>query len=62
MCFVKQRKGANLPSLFAYEQAFEPGFEDMPRRVPSLEKLGKLIVFQPGTPVVGTVDRGVAQF
>jgi UDP-glucose 4-epimerase len=44
-----------------YDQAYEPGFEDMPRRVPSLEKLERLTSFRPATPLVEIVDR-VAQY
>src|SRR6202521_4951279 len=37
---IKQRTKSPSPITFVpYEQAYEPGFEDMPRRVPSLEKL-----------------------
>ncbi len=32
-----------------YNQAYEEGFEDMPRRVPSLAKIGKLIGYRPKT-------------
>lgn len=30
-----------------YEEAYEPGFEDMPRRVPDITKINRLIGFQP---------------
>ena len=37
---VRDRTGSDSPIIFVpYEQAYEPGFEDMPRRIPSLEKL-----------------------
>ena len=32
-----------------YEEAYESGFEDMPRRVPSIERARKLIGFEPRT-------------
>ncbi len=32
-----------------YDQAYEEGFEDMPRRVPSLEKIGRCIGYRPRT-------------
>jgi UDP-glucose 4-epimerase len=32
-----------------YDQAYEEGFEDMPRRVPSLEKIGRFIGYRPKT-------------
>ena len=33
--------------LVHYEQAYEKGFEDMPRRVPDISKINNLIGFQP---------------
>ncbi|WP_447974962.1 GDP-mannose 4,6-dehydratase [Nitrospira sp. Kam-Ns4a] len=33
--------------MIPYEQAYEAGFEDMPRRVPSLEKIRRLIGYAP---------------
>ena len=42
-----------------YDQAYEPGFEDMPRRVPSLDKLEHLTSFRPTTPLAEIVDRVV---
>ena len=45
-----------------YDQAYEPGFEDMQRRVPNLEKLQQLTSFRPATPLNEIVDRVVASF
>jgi nucleoside-diphosphate-sugar epimerase len=45
-----------------YDQAYEPGFEDMQRRVPALEKLQALTGFRPSTPLTEIVDRVVAHF
>ena len=57
---VKQRTKSESPITFVpYDQAYEAGFEDMPRRVPSLEKLEKLTGFRPGIPLVEIVDRVV---
>ena len=39
-----------------YEQAYEEGFEDMQRRVPSIEKIQKLIGYKPSLDVVGIVS------
>ena len=59
--FVKQRTQSKSPITFVpYDQAYEPGFEDMPRRVPSLEKLEQLTGFRPGIPLVEIVDRVIA--
>jgi UDP-glucose 4-epimerase len=55
---VKDRTGSDSPiTLVPYEEAYEPGFEDMPRRVPSLEKLEQLTGFRPAIPLVEIVDR-----
>ena len=60
---VKQRTQSGSPITHTpYDQAYEPGFEDMHRRVPSLEKLQKLIGFRPSTPLTEIVDRVVAYF
>jgi UDP-glucose 4-epimerase len=45
-----------------YDQAYEPGFEDMPRRVPSLEKLERLTGFRPKTSLAEIVGRVVDHF
>ena len=39
-----------------YDQAYEPGFEDMFRRVPSTEKLMRLTGFRPRTRLAAVVD------
>ena len=33
--------------LIPYDEAYEAGFEDMPRRVPDISKIGALIGYQP---------------
>ena len=40
----------------SYEMAYEEGFEDMQRRVPSLEKIAGLIGWQPVTPLDICID------
>jgi UDP-glucose 4-epimerase len=60
---VKQRTKSESPiTHIPYDQAYEPGFEDMLRRVPSLEKLQRLTGFRPVTPLTEIVDRVVAHF
>jgi UDP-glucose 4-epimerase len=60
---VKQRTGSNSPIIsIPYDQAYEPGFEDMPRRVPALGKLEKLTAFRPSTPLNDIVDGVVTYF
>src|SRR5260370_21475846 len=45
-----------------YDQAYEPGFEDMMRRVPSVDKLHALTGFRPRTPLNEIIDRVAAFF
>jgi UDP-glucose 4-epimerase len=55
---VKQQAQSASPIEFIpYDQAYEPGFEDMPRRVPCLDKLVQLIGFRPATPLAKIIDR-----
>lgn len=55
---VKERTGsASRINYIPYDQAYEPGFEDMFRRVPCVEKLESLTGFRPRTPLPEIVDR-----
>jgi UDP-glucose 4-epimerase len=50
---VRQLSGSNSPiKLIPYDEAYESGFEDMPRRVPDLGKAEKMIGYKP----VNTLD------
>jgi UDP-glucose 4-epimerase len=45
---VKEMTGSSSPiQLIPYDQAYEAGFEDMPRRVPDITKLRELIGYEP---------------
>jgi len=58
---VKEQMKSDSPIAYIpYDQAYEPGFEDMPRRVPSLEKLERLSGFRPATPLAEIIDRVAA--
>jgi len=60
---VKQRTGSASPiAHIPYDQAYEPGFEDMPRRVPALGKLKRLTGFTPSTPLTEIVDSVITYF
>jgi UDP-glucose 4-epimerase len=60
---VKLRaKSASSITHIPYDKAYEPGFEDMPRRIPSLEKLERLTGFRPTTPLSAIVDRVIDYF
>jgi UDP-glucose 4-epimerase len=43
-----------------YDQAYEEGFEDMLRRVPSLEKIARFIAYQPKTTLDQIIEKVVA--
>ena len=45
-----------------YEQAYEKGFEDMQRRVPSIEKIHAAIGWQPTLNLDETLDAVIAYF
>ena len=60
---VKQRTASSSAIEFVpYDQAYEPGFEDMMRRVPSVDKLQALTGFRPLTPLTEIIDRVAAYF
>jgi UDP-glucose 4-epimerase len=60
---VKERTHSSSPITYvSYDQAYEPGFEDMQRRVPSIEKLEDLTGFRPKTALPEIIDRVVAYF
>ena len=60
---VKQRTASSSPIEFVpYDQAYEPGFEDMMRRVPCVDKLQSLTGFRPLTPLTEIIDRVAAFF
>jgi UDP-glucose 4-epimerase len=60
---VKQRTGSSSPIQFVpYDKAYEPGFEDMMRRVPSIDKLHALTGFRPQTSLNEIIDRVAAYF
>ena len=55
---VKERTGSDSDIIHVpYDQVYGPGFEDMFRRVPCLEKLSQFIGYRPRTPLEEIVDR-----
>lgn len=60
---VKRQADSNSPITYTpYDKAYEPGFEDMLRRVPSLKKLKMMTNFSPQTPLRAIVDSVIAHF
>jgi UDP-glucose 4-epimerase len=55
---VRERTGSSSEITYVpYDQAYEPGFEDMMRRVPCIEKLHALVGFRPQTKLEEIIDR-----
>jgi UDP-glucose 4-epimerase len=60
---VKKRTASTSAIEFVpYDKAYEPGFEDMMRRVPCVDKLHSLTGFRPQTPLAEIIDRVSAYF
>jgi len=60
---VKKRTGSSSSIRYIpYDQAYEPGFEDMMRRVPSVDKLESLTGFRPRTSLAEIIDRVTQYF
>ena len=60
---VKQRTNSMSSIEFVpYDKAYEPGFEDMMRRVPCVDKLETLTGFRPRIPLTEIIDRVAAFF
>ena len=60
---VKALTGSRSPiQLIPYDQAYEEGFEDMPRRVPDLSKLRSLIGYEPQVGLEDIIGRVIEYF
>jgi UDP-glucose 4-epimerase len=58
---VKAMTGSTSPIvLVPYDQAYDAGFEDMPRRVPDLTRIKSLIGYQPTVALDEIIDRVIA--
>jgi len=59
---IKARTGSTSEIvIIPYDQAYEAGFEDMPRRVPDLTKINKAIGYVPQVGLDEIIDRVVAE-
>jgi UDP-glucose 4-epimerase len=55
---IKERTNSSSRIEFIpYDQAYEPGFEDMARRIPSVDKLVRLTGYRPSTPLTSIIDK-----
>jgi UDP-glucose 4-epimerase len=60
---VKDKTGSASPIVFVpYEEAYEEGFEDMPRRVPDLTKIQRLIAYRPTLALGEILDEVIAYY
>jgi UDP-glucose 4-epimerase len=60
---VKQLTGSSSPIVrLPYDQAYEAGFEDMPRRVPDISKISALIGYAPTVELDEIVTRVIEYF
>jgi UDP-glucose 4-epimerase len=60
---VRERAGSHSEIRFVpYEEAYEPGFEDFQRRVPSIEKISTLTGWEPSTPLDVTIDQMIRYY
>ncbi|MBK5256015.1 MAG: GDP-mannose 4,6-dehydratase [Vicinamibacteria bacterium] len=60
---VKEKaKSSSEIVLVPYAQAYEEGFEDMPRRIPNLTKIKNLIGYEPKVDLDGILDRVIDHF
>jgi nucleoside-diphosphate-sugar epimerase len=60
---VKAQAGSESPIVFIpYDKAYETGFEDMPRRVPDLTKIHKLVGYEPTVQLNETINKVLEYF
>jgi len=60
---VKARTGSSSPIVFVpYDKAYEAGFEDMPRRVPDLTKVNRLVGYEPSVQLDEIITRVIEYF
>jgi UDP-glucose 4-epimerase len=48
--------------LISYQQAYEPGFEDMPRRLPDITKIEQLIGYRPSVDLPAMLERIIVHY
>ncbi|MCA1616214.1 MAG: nucleoside-diphosphate sugar epimerase, partial [Acidobacteria bacterium] len=58
---VKELTGSKSEIVFVpYDEAYEEGFEDMPRRVPDITKVRNLVGFEPKERLDGILEKVIA--
>ena len=60
---IKEMAGSASPIVtIPYDQAYESGFEDMPRRVPDISKIHALVNYRPTVELDEILTRVIAYF
>jgi len=59
---IEQVKSESELAFFPYEEAYEEGFEDMPRRVPDVSRLRALTGWEPKVHLDEILDRVIEYF
>ena len=60
---VKQMTGSSSEIvMIPYEKAYEAGFEDMPRRVPDIQRIKALVGYEPAVELDETLTRVIEYF
>jgi UDP-glucose 4-epimerase len=59
---VRQLDSSSTIELLSYDRAYAPGFEDMIRRKPNIEKCVNLTGYRPATPLQRIIERTAAAF
>ena len=60
---VKEKTGSASPIVYIpYDRAYEEGFEDMPRRVPDLSRIRRLIGYEPTLDLPAILDEIIAYY
>jgi UDP-glucose 4-epimerase len=60
---VKEKTGSDSPIVYIpYDRAYEEGFEDMPRRVPDLSRIRRLIGYEPTLDLPAILDAIIAYY
>ena len=58
---IKQQTESHSDIVFVpYAEAYEVGFEDMPRRIPDISKINTLVGFRPEMPLDGILREVIA--
>ena len=60
---VKELAGSSSPVQYVpYDEAYEAGFEDMPRRVPDISKISALVGYRPTVELDEILERVIESF